>query len=101
MSNTPSPTRGQILASIEELTPDEKELALLIESKLQQLSSWNLRDAATKWSEDAHSMSIAMEHAVENKEWLRVAWQLIDVLNEADKIRHALRKCGITPEDKR
>jgi len=94
-NETPRPNREQVMASIEELTPGEKELAIAIEKRLATLSNWKLRDAVIGWHQDAYSMSLEMEKSMDNQQWLHLAWEIIDVIKEARKLQHALLSAGI------
>ena len=84
------PTREQLLASIEESTPHEMESCLKIEKKLKTLSGWRLRDEVKRYLSEMDSMVPASNEAMEEKDFLSVAWELLDFIREVGKLRSAL-----------
>ena len=84
------------LAALDELEPDDKPRILELERQLRKLSNWSLRDSIREFCENMDSGSAATEESMNDRDWLSVAWTILDILKDAEKMRDAI--CALVPE---
>lgn len=67
---------------------DELEMCQAIAAKLKKLSNWSLRGSVREFCTEA-PLAATIRH-MHDKEYLLAAWHLLDIINEAEKIRKAI-----------
>jgi len=90
MDRQERPTRDQVIDSIMELTPHEIDRSLAIEAELKKPSNWKVRDAIRNFCDDIDGSTASMVEDLNGREWLHLAWTLIEVQKDIVKLLNSI-----------